>query len=164
MPVHILACGLSESQNRIPKILIWSTMESDSVFQLITHLCQAMCNDYNKQRIYGPPLGNEAVKKCRNNAFEILLHKKNYHQGHDPETTRDCVREIQFHQFDMRQRARTTLDRDRCDQLERCIEKLLAENRFFRTDTGQSILTLLLQLKNTTQFDVEPSLMVSIQL
>lgn len=138
---------------------------TDSVFQLITHLCQAMCNDYNKRRVHGPPLGDQAVKKYRNKSFEILLHK-NFDQGQEEcpdgvESFRDSMREFQFHQFDMRQNAKTTLDRDRCDQLEKCIEKLLTENRFFRSDTGQSVLMLLLLLKNTTQFDVETSVMVS---
>lgn len=137
---------------------------TDSVFQLITHLCQAMCNDYNKQRVHGPPLGDRDVKKYRNDAFEILLHK-NYEGHPDPEgggnaLVRDSLREFQFHQFDMRQKAKTTLDRDRCDQLEKCIEKLLAENKFFRSDTGQSILMVLLLLKNTTPFDAETSIMV----
>lgn len=133
---------------------------TDSVFQLVTHLCQAMCNDYNKQRVHGPPLGERAVKKYRNNAFEILLHSNADETGRG--STEDSLREFQFHQFDMRQKAKTTLDRDRCDQLEKCIEKLLTENRFFRSDPGQSILMLLLLLKNTTPFDVESSVMVSV--
>lgn len=139
---------------------------SDSVFQLVTHLCQAMCNDYNKQRVHGPPLGDREVKKYRNEAFEVLL-RKSYAEGQSLELvggmgSGDSLREFQYHQFDMRQKAKTTLDRERCDKLEKCIERLLAENLFFRTDTGQSILMLLLLLKNTIECDAEKKVSVRI--
>lgn len=146
-------------------------VEECSVFQLITHLCQALCNDFNKQRVHGTPLGDRAVRKYRNEAFEVLL-RRNYPEdnfGTTKQTKDDdslllpgcSLREFQFHQFDMRQIAKTTLDRDRCEQLEKCIEKLLTEHRYFRSDTGQSILMLLLLLKNSIQFDAETSVTVS---
>lgn len=135
-------------------------MEECSVFRLVTHLCQALCNDFNKQRVHGTPLGEGAVRRFRNQAFEVLLQNGKPEMD-DQLVSGDSLREFQFHQFDMRQNAKTTLDRDRCDQLEKCIEKLLTEHRFFRSDTGQSILMLLLLLKNSIQFDAETSVMVS---
>lgn len=126
---------------------------SDSVFQLVTHLCQSLCNDYNKERVFGPPLGEAAVKRWRNQAFEILLHKSAVHPEDVSQSSLDALREIQFHQFDMRQNAKTTGDKDRCERLEKCIETLLAENCFFRTDVGQSVLMLLMLLKNSSLVD-----------
>lgn len=134
-------------------------MDSPSIFNLFTHLCQAMCNDFNKERV-SRPLGNKSVKRFRKQAFEILLYESHEESHQDVVAGRDPMREFEFHQFDMRQNAKTALDRDRCERLEKCIEKLLNENQFFRSDSGQSILMLLLLLKNSIHYNVESSVTV----
>lgn len=129
-------------------------MDSPSIFNLFTQLCQILCKDFNNERVNGPALGHKAVQRFRKQAFEILLFERH------EEDEREPLREFQFHQFDMRQNAKTTLDRDRCDQLENCIGNLLNEMEFFRSDSGQSLLMLLLLLKNSINYNVENSVTV----
>lgn len=130
---------------------------SDSIFKLINQLCQQLCNDYNKKRTYGTKnLGGKTVRVLRKSAFEILLGKSpGKFLDYDP------IRELTFHQFDMRISAQTTFDRDRCEELEKCLESLLSgQTSVFRTDHGQAILIFLLSLKNSIVNNAESSVMV----
>lgn len=133
-----------------------------SIFQLITRLCQSQCHDYNQKRLHGAPLGEDAVRRMRNAAFEVLLQKGPSESANRTESAEDDpLREFHYHQFDMRLRAQTAFDRDRCVELEDCMDELLHESAFFQSDSGQSVLMFLLLLKNSVASDIETSVMVS---
>lgn len=114
---------------------------SESVYQLINELCSSL----NRGETHRPPTKTKQskLKALKGRMHEILL-KTSSTNNNSPLLD---SHELYLHELELKIRGESAT---KCKAMEQCC-RLVEQDEYFQTEIGQSIMALLLKLRNTGQ-------------
>lgn len=110
---------------------------TQSVYQLLNELCSSLNSDEETEK--SPKLSSKQLKSLKCRMHEILL-KTSYTDPLDPN-------ELYFHELELTIKGESAIKRLAMKECCRLVER----DEYFQTDIGQSVMTFLLKLRNSSK-------------
>lgn len=110
---------------------------TQSVYKLINELCSSLNSDDETEK--ARRLSSKQLKSLRCRMHEILL-KTSYPIPLDPH-------ELYFHELELTIKGESAL---KCSAMKECC-RLVERDEYFQTEIGQSVMTFLLKLRNSSK-------------
>lgn len=118
--------------------------KDDSVYHLLTFLCENLCNNIKDRRRKIAP--HKLIKKCRSKAYEILLKRIAF---------KYCINgsinpldQLEKLLFSLTLKANTKDSKLRTECIAQCLDEL-QDSDFVQYGENEALLTFLLYLKDT---------------